>query len=332
MKNTNEDLLLGHLLEAHDPATQAEADRFIDSEPENNRRSLELLESVLAPLATDRDEIEPPSDLWMRTIARVAEHLVSVEGPPSQVEEPSYCSRSSRPAKNAQPANQQRTQTKPAVASVLSPASDPEICIPGRWNAFVSIGLVAAGLALLFPAVVHWRQQSERITCQNSMRRFHEAAMSYSDRSDGWLPRVEDGEKVAHIIALLEQSGSLGPNEQFVCAAAPLPSTGSNVHFANYSYTLGYRDDKGELRGLNVVKDDGLLPLLADAPVRTGDLHCSINHPHGQNVLFLGGNVRFCTNVKVGINQDDIFVNDDGKVGAGLRKLDTVLGAPEERP
>ena len=331
MKNTTEDLLLGHLLEAHDPASQAEADRLIDADATVSRRSLELLESALAPLEADAGEIDPPADLWMRTIACVAEHLVATEGPPSKVEDES-CPYSPRKPRQQQASSTANT-IKPRPLA-LSPASDPEISLPRRWNAFATIGLSIAGLALLFPAVIHWRQQSERMACQNSMRQFHAAAMSYSDRSDGWLPRIDDGEKVAHIVALLEHSGSLGPNDRFVCAAATPSMTvpPGNHPFVDFSYTLGYRENNGELRGLHVRNDDGAMPLLADAPMRNGEVHCSINHPHGQNVLFLGGNVRFCSHVNVGIDRNDIFVNDDGRVGAGLRRFDSVLGRPEERP
>jgi hypothetical protein len=168
------------------------------------------------------------------------------------------------------------------------------------------------------------------MTCQDTMRRFHQAASSYADRNEGWLPQIEDGEKVARLASLLEQTGSLGPDERFACAAAP--ATPGNLPFANFSYTLGYRDDVGELRGLHVRADDGSMPLLADAPLRTEQTHASTNHRHGQNVLFLGGNVRFCSHVNVGIDWDDIFVNDQGKVGAGLRRLDSVLGRADERP
>ncbi|WP_020475324.1 hypothetical protein [Zavarzinella formosa] len=333
MNNKIEEVLLGHLLKANDPATQAEVERLICCNP-RTRRSLETLETALAPLAADKDDVAPPRDLWLRTISRVAEHLVATEGPPSQVvEEPPVCGRGAKPRLNGcslTPSKAVKLANCEITPVTLMPASDPEIRLPRQWNVFATIGLSLAGLALLFPAVIHWRQQNDRMTCQNSMRRFHEAATSYAERREGWLPLIEDGEKVARIVTILDETGSLGPNEHFGCAAAPAPP--GNLPFANYSYSLGYRDGTGELRGLHVRADDGSMPLLADAPMRNGECHASLNHPHGQNVLFLGGNVRFCSHVNVGIDQDDIFVNDRGQVGAGLRRLDSVLGRPEERP
>ena len=258
-----------------------------------------------------------------------------VEGPSSKPEEIPVPAPSAKSRDRAATASGSRPKPVKVVASktppaMLSPASDPEISLPRRWNAVAVFGLSLAGLALLFPAVIHWRQHADRMSCQNSMRRFHEAASSYAERNDGRLPQIEDGEKVARLASLLEKTGSLGPDERFACAGAPVPP--GNLPFANYSYPLGYRDGTGELRGLHVRDDDGSMPLLADAPLRNGESHASVNHRHGQNVLFLGGNVRFCSHVTVGINQDDIFVNDHGQVGAGLRKQDSVLGRAEERP
>ena len=50
------------------------------------------------------------------------------------------------------------------------------------------------------------------------------------------------------------------------------------------------------------------------------------DHRTGQNVLYVGGHVRFCTATKVGIDGDDIYLNQMGAVGAGANRFDTVLG------
>ncbi|HEX4608078.1 MAG TPA: hypothetical protein VH092_07725, partial [Urbifossiella sp.] len=55
-------------------------------------------------------------------------------------------------------------------------------------------------------------------------------------------------------------------------------------------------------------------------------------HSHGQNVLFAGGNVRFATVPTVGVNGDDIYRNNLGRVAAGLDRVDTVLGVGADRP
>jgi prepilin-type processing-associated H-X9-DG protein len=87
------------------------------------------------------------------------------------------------------------------------------------------------------------------------------------------------------------------------------------------------------LRGLDRGPGDSQLPILADAPARRDDaMAVPINHRHGQNVLFADGHVRFCTISTVGVDGDDIFTNQMGHVGAGIRRTDTSLGGPNEKP
>ena len=47
----------------------------------------------------------------------------------------------------------------------------------------------------------------------------------------------------------------------------------------------------------------------------------------GQNVLYLGGYVKWAVHRNVGPNQNDIFLNANHELKAGLNPLDTVLGA-----
>jgi hypothetical protein len=98
----------------------------------------------------------------------------------------------------------------------------------------------------------------------------------------------------------------------------------------NYAYSLGYSDN-GQLQGLR--RDSGdLLPLLADAPPQTGG-GLSPNHGGlGQNVLYIGGNVRWCTQRTVGINCDDIYLNQDGQLRTGRNWSDTVLAPSAATP
>jgi len=49
-------------------------------------------------------------------------------------------------------------------------------------------------------------------------------------------------------------------------------------------------------------------------------------------VLFVGGNVRFCTDYLAGVNRDNIYRNDANRVGAGLHLYDTVLGFGYDQP
>jgi hypothetical protein len=163
------------------------------------------------------------------------------------------------------------------------------------------------------------------------MRQFYQAAVGYTDNHDGNFPRVPDGAPAATAAVALQQAGYLNPGDRFACPSAP-PDATAPVALATYAYTLGFRDETGQLRGLDKAPGYDLMPILADAPARQGTAALPINHRRGQNVLYAGGNVRFCTTSTVGINGDDIFWNQFDKVGAGVSREDTVLGRPEERP
>ena len=57
----------------------------------------------------------------------------------------------------------------------------------------------------------------------------------------------------------------------------------------------------------------------------------SLNHGgRGQNVLFHDGHVEFCVSRLVG--GDDIYLNRDMKVAAGVGCSDAVLGSSAPRP
>ena len=79
-----------------------------------------------------------------------------------------------------------------------------------------------------------------------------------------------------------------------------------------------------------------LLPILADAPAnneRCQPRGNSGNHGgRGQNVLYVSGAVRYCTTRTVGMDRDDIYLNLDQRVNAGLNSRDTVLGAGATQP
>jgi hypothetical protein len=49
-------------------------------------------------------------------------------------------------------------------------------------------------------------------------------------------------------------------------------------------------------------------------------------------VLFVDGSVQFATGRNVGVNRDDIYVNQRGEVAAGRNRFDSVLGASWVHP
>jgi prepilin-type processing-associated H-X9-DG protein len=316
--------LIGYLLNALDPTDRHEVETALARDPQARRR-LEELRQGLAPLEADRDAIDPPPDLVVRTIARVAEHCCL--GLPRA------------PA----PSRRGASLTRPFFrrADVLVAAS---------------VLVILTGLGLGW--VIKVRSRNDVLVCQDNMTRIYQGLKGYSDLNRGRFPDIarasgQPARNVAGmVVPILASSGQLPDNASCACPAldgpCPSPMTVAEVlalsdeEFAHrasrlafgYAYSLGYQED-GEYRGPRFDEDqpNGQLPILSDSPPFDPSAGNSPNHGgRGQNVLFMDGHVRFCTSRAVGVNGDDIFVNRDNRVGAGLDRLDTVLGRNTARP
>lgn len=316
-----EENLLGHLLKANDPATQRLVEERLARDP-GAPHELSVLRAALAPLAAGREDIELPPELYIRTLGRVAEYIVASEG---------------RAEKAAGDPVGDMIRRAAASVSAAKPAARPAPreatagpAAPRRRNVFAVVALSVAFLALAFPAVVHLRARAQQLACQDSMHLFHQAAVDYSADHDGQFPQVGDGERVASVVGTLKSGGYLPDDVKIGCPGAPAQD--GPVAIANFAYTLGFRDETGKLYGITTRPSTELLPIFADAPFRSASGVVPVNHRHGQNVLFAGGHVRFCTNPFVGPDRDDIFYNQKGDVGAGVSILDTSLGKNDERP
>jgi hypothetical protein len=107
-----------------------------------------------------------------------------------------------------------------------------------------------------------------------------------------------------------------------------------------YAYPLGYRSD-GQLQGLSKRAFAGnteFVPVLADRPPfdHPGAELLEGNSPNhggtGQNVLYLGGNVRFAKNRMVGLNGADIYLNRNRRLGVGVDERDIPLASGTVHP
>lgn len=306
-----QDDLLGYLLDALtlDARQRVETQLRQDA---SARDQLQRLRALLAPLAEVPVE-EPPPGLALSTLARVAEHQCKLPVAP-------------------------RAPGSPDTTS---------------WYRFRRIDvLVAACLlilvgGLLAPLIVRQWQGAARLSCQDNLRKFFLSLQSYAEHHDGEFPRVEpEGPRaVAGIfVPVLQESGFL-QDVSVDCPVnghrGPPPITLQHLshlyngdlnefHLAarklttNYAYTLGYEEvPGGELHGLTVRSGDGMA-LLSDVPSVDG--RNSPNHGgSGQNVLFVGGHVRWATTPEVGLSGDHIFLNQNKRREAGVCTTDSVL-------
>ena len=320
-----EENLLGHLLKANDPETTLEIERWLSDDPIAVHDML-TLRRALTPLEAGREEFEPPADLWIRTLGRVAEHVVATEGRQATAD----ANRTDELIRRASILAGSSATAPPVRPAPASP-SEAMPFTPRRRNVVATIGLSAAVLVLVFPAIVQIRRHAQQTACMDTMREFYRAASGYSETNEGHFPQVQEGKGAATAADTLKESGYLAPDMRFACPAGR-PDQAASTTLANYAYSLGFRDESGQLWGLECKPEDSMLPIMADSPIRNGGHAFPGNHRFGQNVLFVGGNVRFCTTSLVGVDGDDIFLNRNGKVGAGLDRLDSALGRPDEQP
>lgn len=332
-----EENFIGYALGSLDPETTRSVEAFVAEHPEA-KRQIELLRRAFAPLADDRDAIDPPADLALRTIGFVAEHIVATEG--------SIASESNSPVADFIRTLHQPTEKLPAGPTPVYPVQASEAS-PPSWsprNLFVTGGLTVAVLMIGVAAVMTIRQTRDVQACQNNLRAMHQSITSYCDANGNQCPQVQPGADVRDVLARLND-GHLQQSVSFVC-----PGSG-HVHVTKrvdgktfipaaadieYAYCMGYRDEFGHLNGLIRGSENDNYPIMADAPERYGDQAVAVNHRKGQNVLFLGGNVRFCTNVNVGPMidgvPDDIYYNTIHQPRAGTHRWDSVLGRANEQP
>jgi hypothetical protein len=331
-----EENLIGYLLGALDSDAQREVADYLNCHPDEQVK-LNLLRKSFEPLSSDRDAIDPPPELAMRTVALVAEHIVNSEG---SVADPNTSS----------VADFLRTlhRTEPAASKPAAVALGPIYPFHGneanpvqhrRRNIFALGGLCTAMLMIGVTAVYSIRQQREIQTCANNMRVIHQELSTYCDMNDNRFPKVDSTEDVRTTLAKVQQAGLLMQKASFTCAGVehlPSPTMAPQQNPIDYAYILGYRDLNGNLWGLSRDEEHDLFPILADAPERRDGQAVPVNHRHGQNVLFASGEVRFCTTALVGPmiagQCDDIYFNSVHEPRAGTHRLDTVLGLAYEKP
>jgi hypothetical protein len=320
-----EENFVGYLLNALEPEEHRAVESYVNEHPEAAQR-LQMLRQALQPLEADRHTIDPPPRLTVRTMAR-ADAIRRNGLPPAP----------------------------PLLRSAVSTATWWR-----RPDVVVAAGLMLCILGLGSPTLYRLRHAlNNRQACSENLRVMHQSLVNYSSLHDGEFPRVED--RARHNVAgayvpILNDAGFLAPDFTTRCPANGEPTLRkcptmteleamSQIEFERvaprlsgcYAYTLGYRDPSGRLHGLRI--DDGDdLPILADRPLSVEEdnpdavLRGNSPNHRGQNVLFIGGHVRFHKQPTVGRCNDNIFLNRQHKVAAGVDRNDSVLGLSADQP
>ncbi len=327
--------LIGYALNALDPDAQREVEAYLLTHPAARQR-VEMVRQAVQPLEADRDAIEPPAGLRVRTLARVAEF--------------------------------RRHELPPAPRVLpLRPASRTWW---RRADVVVAASLLILSSALILPGLAYIHHRRDILYCQNNLQAFYLALMNYSNNNGGALPKVQKDPPynfAGVYVPVLYQGHYLSPEVVSVrCPANGQPRPPDNVTMEMlrtlhdtqpekfeecicdlggcYAYTLGYRNEAGALLGVRCgpgQTSNGFLPIMADRPPfdrADDDASCyeagnSGNHGGmGQNVLYLDGSYKFCTNRNVGVNGNDIYLNMNRRLEAGLAPWDSVLAASPVHP
>jgi hypothetical protein len=322
-----EQKLTGYLLNALTEREMREVEEYLAQHPEA-RETLAQLQAAIAPLAADSEAPAPPPGLAVRTLAKVAEHLCADKNAPSELPR----------------APDQR--------------STPSFSVPmwRRVDVLVAACLLLTFVGLSLITLRRMRGPTSAVMlaeCKNNLRQFFIALHAYRDLH-GEFPDIskEAPRNVAGmVVPILADGGALPSSASIRCPGLGSPLAChltldalrkmSDEEFEQrtpclsmcYAYSLGYRDANGVYHAPADSPKEGWsqIPIMADRPPAEGVLTNSINHAGvGQNVLFADGSVLFMPQRTRG--DDDIFVNRDKRVAAGLDLGDIVLGYSSSRP
>jgi prepilin-type processing-associated H-X9-DG protein len=316
--------LIGYLLDALEPQERRTLDEALEASPELRQR-LVALRRALRPLESDR-EVECPPNLLANTFKAVVAHR---------------CRR-----------------TRP-----LLPLG-PERPASRAWRRLDVAVAAAIGLVVLFlvpPALLKVRHREAVVQCADNLRLFALALNGYTqlEESQGRLPRPERTGPLAFAgsyAPLLHDAGCWPERMSSACPAnvrdgrpripsvstAELRAKFGTAEFDElarrmggcYGFSLGYEDAAGNYLALHRKLGD-LIPVMADRPPRpeeTPDWRWvnSPNHGRGQNVLYLGGHVRYECFRRLG--DDDIYLNANSRLAVGTGPTDAVLAPSEAVP
>ena len=345
-----DDLFLPYVLNTLTPAERAAVEAHFAARPEA-AEEVEFIRRAVAPLAADRDGYDPPRGLAAAAVARTAEYLVAhgLAWAADSRETLKPGTRPPMPAAKpaAAPAPTSELDPLPVVPASGAPSSPARPAPPreasgpvyaGWWrrpDAIVAtlIAFLAGGMVVT--AIGKVREGRNVVACQDRLREMHQALVGYSEVRDGRFPQVGTPPvpTAGAFADELARAGHLPPGLPVACPVAPAAADASPfVTPVRYTYTLGYYGPGGNVVGLRRGEDPGAaedgVPILADLPAVGGEAA----HARGQNVLFVGGAVRYATTPAAGPNGDDIYHNEAGLTRAGFHLLDASLGRPADRP
>jgi hypothetical protein len=333
------DDLIGFVLDALEPQEHEHIRRKLE-EDADLRRQLEWVQRTLQPLAGVGQDVAAPPGLAARTCAQMdllsqSTQLSQPTNPTTSLVVTAHCSKPSPVVRARQ--------------SVWGPNECDWAGEARRWTMadfVVAAGVCLAAACLFFPAVANSRWHAQMAGCQNNLRELGTSLAQYSNTAGGYFPVIPlngnlsfSGIYAAKLAArglmpdqrviLCPGKGStyllkIPPLQDIAAAQGPQLVRLHRTTGGDYAYALGYVQ-RGHLYG-NRNQGRWNVAILSDAPLEKLRNTAIGTHGRGQNVLFEDGHVRFMTKrTRPGVPSDDMFVNDQMLVRAGLHPEDNVL-------
>ena len=228
------------------------------------------------------------------------------------------------------------------------------VTVPFRWtDVAVAASIFIAGLLTLIPALQRSRDRMNQAGCGYNLQQLGRALWQYGSKHEVYPvgPTKHPASHVGTFALLLHDEGLLNDRSALTCPCncksrhqeqLPMPSLEEMAKIRvsdftyykklltwDYAYNIGYRRPSGKF-GPNVAKLSATIPLLADQPPHeNGVVALEGNSPNhngrGQNVLFSDLHVGWYNTRQIGVDPDDMYLNDEKKAAPGVDADDSSL-------
>jgi hypothetical protein len=341
--------LLGYLLGALEADEIRDIEKRLAESPQV-REELERLKVALFPLESLRDVFEPRGDLAERTCQRIDAQCAGDQQTADQQtadQQAQAAAQTGDPERMVSPAGRSLAPHARLEASPTIPRRST-----GWLDTFVSVGVCTALALLFFPALLNSRELARRNLCQANLRHVGMAIELYHTRfgSIPYIPLQGPNSFVGYYASVLRDYAYLENDCQLICPGSDIAAHRNGFCVPSQEVLERARPDELiRLRALAggsyghhlgvfaetrhfapALHDRSQCVIMTDAPDYHRPNFISSHHGgQGMNVLFADMRCLFIRGCEIlGPNgKDNVFLNSDGHIAAGLGYHDSVIAS-----